>query len=187
MTSDIRFESPWFGEMFKVYDGHVMIGEVPFSTPGKGHGLPDTWMEMFPVGESAQERVIHSDQSLDFHYNWRAEGLLNGLDLSIAGTFPGLNQPAFWEIKTLVEGVGPGLEEVASTIYEPFVKGAVGPKFQHWYHKTLTVAPPSGVWPAGVYDIVVTIQLVGYDGTVVNERLPIAGFAEMGKIQIYHA
>ena len=145
------------------------------------------WLEMFPVGETAQERVIHSDQSFDFHYNWRGEGLLNGLDLSIGGTFPGLVDPACWEIRTMVEGMGTGIEAVVNTIYEPFVKGTLAPKFPHWYVKTLNFAPPGGTWPAGVYDIVTTVQLVGYDGTNVTQRLPVAGFAEMGKVQIYHA
>ncbi len=188
MTSQIKFESPWFGQLFRVYDGHVMIGEQPLMPAGAGHGAPDTGGGS-PVTDIGQDTVIHSDQTLDFHYNWRVKGFLNGIDFTMPGVFPGLVDPVFWEIKTYVEGVGGFFEGLVDTRYEPFQVGQ-GVDFTSWYVRTIPIPPPGGpggTWPAGVYDIVTTVQMVGYDGTNVTERLPVAGFAEMGKVQIYDA
>lgn len=189
MTKEIRFESPWFGEMFRVFDGRIMIGEVPMTPPGAGHVMPSSWMGMTPVSETAEGRVVHSDQSFDFHYEWCADSLFNALPLQLGGILPGLADPAFWEIKTMVEGMANELEAVVDTRYINFVPGFPGPApWEHKYDATVRVSPPGGgAWPAGVYDVVTTIQLVGYNGQAVTARLPVAGFAELGKLQIYNA
>ncbi|MCB0562970.1 MAG: hypothetical protein KDD01_01190 [Phaeodactylibacter sp.] len=190
MTKEIRFESPWFGEMFRVYDGHVMIGEVPLFPPGAGHVMPSSFGGMTKVTDVSDNRIVHSDQSFDFHYDWCADSLFNALPLQLGAILPGLADPAAWEIRTMVEGMGPGLEAIVNTRFEPFIQGIGVAPWETRYNATVRIAPPAGgTWPTGVYDVVVTIQLVGYNAATntVTARLPVAGFAELGKLQVYDA
>jgi len=113
-------------------------------------------------------KLIQCEQAVRFGFKWAVEGVL----------VPLLSNANKWKVQLFFEKWG----------QSEFNLGASGtatvnfvPTSGHTYNVVITL--PANSIPEGVYDVVAILRL--YDGR--NQPIPVAGFAEMGKLEFYEA
>jgi hypothetical protein len=113
-------------------------------------------------------KLIQCEQATRFGFQWSVEGVL----------VPLLSNANKWKVQLFFEKWGEkefnlGANGTASVNFVP-VSGNV-------YNVVITL--PANSIPEGVYDVVAILRL--YDQR--NQPIPVAGFAELGKIEYYEA
>ncbi len=125
------------------------------------HELPTTgpW-----PADLAQTRLIQVEQGIHFHFEWQVSGPL----------VPLLDRGFKWRIQVYFEKWGVSESAVAPTVSIPYI-----PVSGHTYRALINL--PANTLSEGVYDVVAVLRL--YDGS--GKPLPVAGFEEMGKFEVY--
>jgi hypothetical protein len=110
------------------------------------------------------DRLIQVEQGLHFHFKWSVSGPL----------VPILRNDLKWKVQVFLEKWGESETPVSPAATVNF-NSAAG--FQ--YNTLVNI--PANTLNEGVYDVVAVIRLY----TAAGNPLPVAGFVEMGKIQMY--
>jgi hypothetical protein len=111
-----------------------------------------------------QNRLIQVEQPINFGFEWQVSGPL----------VPLLDRGFRWRISVYFEKWGMSESPVAPTATVGYV-----PVSGHTYNANIVL--PANTLSEGVYDVVAVLRL--YDGT--GKPLPVAGFEELGKFEIY--
>ncbi|MCA0235493.1 MAG: hypothetical protein LCH81_03845 [Bacteroidetes bacterium] len=148
-----------------------MIVEETLATPSSfrftGRALAS--IEELPASgpwpsDLSQTRLIQVEQPINFNFEWQVSGPL----------VPLLDRNFRWKIQVYFEKWGASETAVAPSITVPYqaVSGFT-------YRSTINL--PANTLREGVYDVVAVLRL--YDGS--GRPLPVAGFEEMGKFEVY--
>lgn len=113
--------------------------------------------------------LIQSEQAVTFGFRWDVKGCLVPL-----------LKCSKWKIEVQLERWGSKEFDLAALGYGTKYVNYV-PRSGYTYTESITV--PANTIPDGVYEVVGLITL--YDNN--NNPLPVAGFAELGKIRFYEA
>jgi len=148
-----------------------MIVEETLATPSSfrftGRALA-TVKELPATGpwpsDLTQERLIQVEQPLNFHFEWQVSGAL----------VPLLDRGFRWRIQVYFEKWGISESAVAPSAVVSYI-----PVSGHTYHAVINL--PANSLHEGVYDMVAVLRLHDAAG----RPLPVAGFEELGKFQVY--
>lgn len=153
-----------------------MTVEETLATPSSFRFEGDTLVTVAemaaPAGDWPQqlgdEKLIQTKQPTNFYFKWKVSGAL----------VPLLSRENRWKIQLYFEKWG----------QTEFNIGAVGtqtvgfvPVSGNEYNVAISI--PSNTVPEGIYDVVAVLRLADQFG----KPLPVAGFAEFGKIEYYQA
>jgi hypothetical protein len=136
----------------------VTIKELPGTGP---------WPETL-----TDNKLIQTDQSVDFGFSWAVSGAL----------LPILAPGCSWRLQLSFERWGAQEFNAPANASVPFGSAVVsGPAVTptYTYHHKITIGP--NTVPEGVYDIVAVLRMYSPTGA----PLPVAGFAEFGKVEFY--
>ncbi|MCW5922495.1 MAG: hypothetical protein KIS77_09130 [Saprospiraceae bacterium] len=113
-------------------------------------------------------KLIQCEQPVRFGFQWTVSGVL----------VPLLSNSNRWKVQLHFEKWGPLEFDLGAngTTYVNFV-----PVSGHTYNVVITL--PANSIPEGVFEVVAILRL--YDQR--NQPIPVAGFAELGKIEFYEA
>lgn len=112
------------------------------------------------------QRLIQAEQSVYFLFKWTVSGVLVPL------LAPGMK----WKIQVFFEKWGQSESPVNPSTIVPYV-----PTSGHTYNAMISIPP--NTLNEGVYDVIAVLRL--YDSS--NNPLPVAGYEEMGKYQIFES
>lgn len=132
-------------------------------------------MGNFPFA-SPPVNILHADQKLFLNFNWKCEGFIPNF----------LPANGHWHLTVLFEKMGPG--EGPSNVYkrvpaagEALMTTTTNTESIEIPEDVLAALAPAGDVGAQVYRVVVTMIW----HTPANVATPIAGFADLGLIQVY--
>lgn len=148
-----------------------MIVEETLATPSSfrftGRALA-TIQELPAAGpwpsDLTQNRLIQTEQPINFNFEWQVSGPL----------VPLLDRGFKWKIQVYFEKWGVSESAVAPNATVSYV-----PVSGHTYHAVINL--PANSLREGIYDVVAVLRL--YDSA--GRPLPVAGFEEMGKFEVY--
>lgn len=137
-----------------------------FTVSGAGAFTHEINPPAFPVTPN-EPTIIQCEQESHIHINWTQSGELSSYLCGLE-----------WRIEVLFEKWGstewsPGAPINPRTVR--FVQG------NYNYNEVITI--PANTVPEGVYDIVVVLRLQ----STTKKPLPLAGFVELDKVQVYEA
>ncbi len=148
-----------------------MIVEETLATPSSFRFTGRTLATMHELPASGpwpsdltQERLIQVEQAIHFHFEWQVSGAL----------VPLLDRGFRWKIQVYFEKWGVSESAVAPTATVSYI-----PVSGHTYRTVINL--PGNSLSEGVYDMVAVLRL--YDAS--GNPLPVAGFEELGKFQVY--
>jgi hypothetical protein len=155
---------------------HIMAMSVEegFATPGSfqfsGASIVTSNESVFTTGpwppDLTNQRLIQVEQGMYFHFQWSVAGVL------VPILAPGMK----WKIQVFFEKWGQSESPVNPSLNVNYV-----PVSGHLYNATIAIPP--NTLSEGVYDVVAVLRL--YDA--VGNPLPVAGYEEKGKFQLFES
>lgn len=140
-----------------------------FNVTGPSIGLLSEGIDANPVwlagAEATSNGLIHADQPLDITAKWSVDGALAGIiggDYTVTAYFENVAVPAS---TVVLPGTTPHIQTTASQPYSVVIN-----------------CPANGLTP-GLYRLVISITMKATSGL----PLPVAGFGEIGLIQVFAA
>ena len=139
----------------------------------KFKGTSIVTMKELPSSDECWPDTVQNNQLIQCE-----QGATIGFQWSVSGCLVPLLKCSKWKIQLFMEKWGETEFDLGSAgiVNVPFV-GTSG----HLYTQAITLRP--NTIPEGVYDVVAVLRL--YDTN--NNPVPVAGFAELGKVEFYQA
>lgn len=141
-------------------------GMKGFYVSGAGAYTHEINPPTYPVTPN-EPTIIQCEQESHVHVRWEQSGALTSYLCGLE-----------WRIEVLFEKWGNTEWSPGSPLSPRIVKFVQGPNV---YSEIITI--PADTIPEGVYDIVVVLRLQSTN----RQPLPLAGFVELDKVQVYEA